>query len=297
MERVIEQAAGWPRGRSRAAARSEGAWRSSARVALAALWAVTLAGVVGFAVFGTNPAMLARYPEAMPVYAAMYRWMPIGQVVLSFVVVMVLLRAGAGFVWLPAFVLTYAASLASELIGTTWGVPFGEYGYTSGLGPMWLGRVPLVIPLSWFYMAVASYALVLAAQSYATPLAPARSFWSRVLPAAALLTAWDLSLDPAMSAATTFWWWGEDGPYYGMPLLNVAGWFVTSVVLMAALRMTAADRWLGDVPTTWMAWFYGANLCLAMGMAAAAGMWGALIATAVAIGAVLLVSLRRRGVA
>ena len=295
MERAIRQAGVWPRGRATVGSAAAKAWGTGARSGLVLLWAVTVAGVLGFAVFGVNAGMLARYPEAMPIYAAMYRWMPIGQVVLSFVVMALLLRAAAGFAWLPAFALTYGASLASELAGTTWGVPFGEYGYTAGLGPMWLDRVPLVIPLSWFYMAVASYALVMSAQSYAAP-AREQSFRARVLPAAALLTAWDLSLDPAMSAATTFWWWGEAGPYYGMPLLNVAGWFVTSVVLMTVLRMTAADRWLRQVPVTWMAWFYGANLCLAMGMAAAAGLWGALLATGCAIGAVLFVSMRRRGV-
>ena len=266
-----------------------------AGASLAALWLVTAAGVIGFALFGVNPELLSRYPDAVPIYAAMYRWMPIGQVVLAFAVMVVLLRVAIGWSWLVGFGAVYATSLASELIGTTWGVPFGEYGYRAGLGPMWLDRVPFVIPLSWFYMAIASYALVRAAQRPGVPFGPDRVGWSRLILAAALLTAWDLSLDPAMSAATSFWWWGESGPYYGMPLLNVLGWFVTSLLLMAALRLAGADRWLAGVPTTWMASFYGANLFLAMGMAAGAGMWGALLATTVAIVGVL--ALARRSVA
>ena len=260
---------------------------AAARGALAALWLVTLASVAGFALFGVNPSMLERFPDALPVYAAMYRWMPIGQVALAFGVMVVLLRASSGWSWLGAFGLVYVASLASELVGTTWGIPFGEYGYRSGLGPMWLDRVPVVIPLSWFYMAVASYALVRVAQRGVEGRAA-----SRIVLGAALLTAWDLSLDPAMSAATSFWWWGEAGPYYGMPLLNIVGWFATSLVLMGALRFADADRWLGRVPASWMGGFYAANLFLAMGMAAAGGMWWALLVTGVAIAGVFAAARR-----
>ena len=43
-------------------------------------------------------------------------------------------------------------SLASELLGTGLGIPFGPYSYTSLLGPKWFELVPLLIPLSWFTM-------------------------------------------------------------------------------------------------------------------------------------------------
>ena len=55
-----------------------------------------------------------------------------------------------------------------------------------------------------------------------------------------LLLAWDLALDPAMSYATRYWIWGDEGPYYGMPWLNLFGWYVTGVVLMAVLSLLPA---------------------------------------------------------
>ena len=50
------------------------------------------------------------------------------------------------------FVAAVAVSLAAELIGTETGWPFGAYEYAKTLGPMVAGRVPVAIPLSWFYL-------------------------------------------------------------------------------------------------------------------------------------------------
>ena len=72
-------------------------------------------------------------------------------------------RCYAGRRWLAAFATLYAISLAAELLGTSLGIPFGEYSYTPLLGIKWFGLVPLVIPLSWFFMALPSYALALRA--------------------------------------------------------------------------------------------------------------------------------------
>ncbi|MFP4624497.1 MAG: carotenoid biosynthesis protein, partial [Gemmatimonadota bacterium] len=117
----------------------------------------------------------------------------------------------------------------------------------------------------------------------------AGSGWGgRIVLGSLLLLAWDLSLDPAMSEATRYWVWAESGPYYGMPLMNLVGWYVTGVVLMAALEWLGARRWLSGVSAGWLALFYAANLVLPLGMAAAAGLWGAVVATVVVLGGVAL---------
>jgi len=54
----------------------------------------------------------------------------------------------------------------------------------------------------------------------------------------ALLLAWDLLLDPAMSKVTSYWIWGETGSYYGMPWSNLFGWSVTGLVLFIILNKT-----------------------------------------------------------
>lgn len=247
-------------------------------VPLLALALFSTLAVAGYATFGLHPHLLAVFPGALAAYGFAFTLFPRGHILLAFAVLAVALHRVAGWRWLPSLGALYALSLASELLGTTVGIPFGPYHYTDGLGPKWLGHVPVLIPLSWFVMAVPSYTMARAAfASHARTL-------PRVLLAALILTTWDLSLDPAMSEATRYWVWGSRGPYYGMPLLNLVGWYVTGAVLMAALAALRADAWLAPLPVRWAAAFYGANLLLPLGLGAAAGLWGAVAVSAGALG-------------
>ncbi|MBC8123478.1 MAG: carotenoid biosynthesis protein [Gemmatimonadaceae bacterium] len=125
-------------------------------------------------------------------------------------------------------------SLASELLGTSTGFPFGSYAYTPGLlGPMILGLVPFTIPLSWFYMGFVCYILARAAFSESRGIV---ATVGPLLLGAWFLTAWDLVLDPAMAVASGFWSWKEGGPFFGMPFQNFAGWFGTGLLFMAVAR-------------------------------------------------------------
>ena len=251
-----------------------------ALVALVALVGFTAAALAGFAVFGRHPELLARYPGAGPVYAVAFTFFARAQVALAFVALAVALVHVAGARWLPALATVYAASLASELLGTTVGLPFGPYHYTDGLGPKWFGHVPVLIPLSWFTMAVPSLALARRAHPAGT-----------VVLGALVLLSWDLALDPAMSRVTTYWLWGGTGPYYGMPWSNLVGWFVTGLALMAILVRLGAGAWTARLDRRWVAAFYATNLALPLGMTAAAGYWGAVLVT---VGALVGCALLRR---
>ncbi len=245
------------------------------RATLGSVWAFTGLSVLGYATFGRHPGWLAAVPGLTDYYAPAFRIFSLGQVWFawaSFALVQAVHVRGR---WLPAFAALYGISLLSELAGTRYGVPFGAYRYSELLEPMWQGRVPVAIPLSWFYMGVASYALARAA-------VPDRPL-ARVPLTAAVLAAWDLALDPAMSRVTAFWAWEEAGPYYGMPPANLPGWYLTGLALAAVLTVMRADRWIRAVPVGWYAGFYLANLLLPMGMNAAAGLWGAVLAPAAAL--------------
>lgn len=243
------------------------------RFALALVYAVSAASLAGFAVFTLEPRLLNSIPGAAAVYARMFVIAPRAQIALAFLALAFLLVRRVGLRWVGAFAALYALSLASELAGTTVGLPFGEYRYTDGLGVKLFGHVPALIPLSWFFMALPSYAIALRRFGEGSRAS------ARVLVGSLVLLAWDLALDPAMSLVTKYWVWGSEGPYYGMPLLNLFGWYVTGVALMAALVILRADAWISRLPLGWLVAFYGANLILPLGMTLVAGLQGAAVLT------------------
>lgn len=180
------------------------------------------------------------------------------------------------------FIAACALSATAELTGTKTGWPFGGYEYTDFLGYKLLGRVPFAIPLSWFYMGFASLLI-------ADAIAVARGWrnrmlWSIVL-GAYLLTAWDLVLDPSMAAPQMqyihFWIWHESGPYFGMPLRNLIGWFGTGLVFIAVGRLAWRERETPAVSPTIPLVVYTLNVVWSMVISVSVGMWPTAIAAVI----------------
>jgi putative membrane protein len=246
------------------------------RVLLAVLAVFTAAAIAGYATFAVHPERLAGVPDAAATYGLAMTLFPRGHILLGFRAIAVVLARSAGLRWLPALGALYVTSLASELLGTTLGLPFGPYRYTPGLGPQWFSHVPVLIPLSWFTMATASFALTRDWLGVRRPVAT-------IAVGSLVLAAWDLVLDPAMSQVTPYWIWGTSGPYYGMPLLNLFGWYVTGLALMGLLVALRASEWLDALPPSalWsLGAIYAANLVLPMGLAIVGGMGGSAVASA-----------------
>lgn len=152
------------------------------------------------------------------------------------------------------FAVAFFLSLGSELAGTSTGLPFGAYMYTDQLGYKIAGLVPFNIPTSWFYMLVASLAIC-------GRFLPARddnaSRWWWAFVAGFVLTAWDVSMDPAMVKTTHWVWLVPDLSstssfsqfigtpfFFGMPLTNWLGWLLTGILVARAMLMLVP-------PTTW----------------------------------------------
>ena len=129
--------------------------------------------------------------------------------------------------WRRAFTaaaVVVAATTALERVGTTTGLPFGEYRYTGVLEPTVAG-VPLAVALAWLAMAVP------AREVAARLVGPG---WRRVALGAVALTAWDVMLDPQM-VDEGFWVWAGGGPWRDVPLSNYGGWLVSSAGVMLLL--------------------------------------------------------------
>jgi uncharacterized membrane protein len=117
------------------------------------------------------------------------------------------------------------STLGLERFGTQTGKLFGGYQYSPILKPQIAG-VPAIVPLAWFAMAV---------PARETAVAISRRW--RIPLGAALLTAWDLFLDPQM-VGEGYWTWARKGRYRAIPLSNYMGWLVTSLGVMAMLETT-----------------------------------------------------------
>lgn len=237
-------------------------------------------------------AWLAREPNAT-VYRIAWKFSGPTYVVAGFLaaVAHAMARLGVRPRVVAMFATVSLLALASELLGTHTGYPFGGYAYTEMLGHRILGLVPFPIPISWTCILYCSLAmcgrLLPARDDLATRLR-----WSAV--GALILTAWDVAMDPAM-VKTFHWVWAEPGAFYGMPYTNWLGWLATGFVLSwVMLRFVPPTVFAERVsPTRLPLVLYALNgimpiaICLRHGM-----LWAAGLGT-LAMGLPLLLSLRR----
>ena len=210
-------------------------------------------------------------------------------------------RLGSGRA-LALLVVASVVSLAAELIGTGTGYPFGTYAYTPLLGWRVGGRVPFPIPISWFYMLYASLAicgLLLRADDSVR----GRLRWA--LAGGAILTAWDVGMDPAM-VVTNHWQWQQptgNGAwgflatpvFHGMPLSNWLGWLVTgSAISLLLVLIVPPSRWASRVSGTSLPrWLYAANGVMPVAICARHGLWDAAVLGAVVMALPLVLAWRR----
>ena len=241
--------------------------------------AALLFGLGGLLIALPNPHLWADSPLGVAVFS--FGMQHAGALHILFGAATMLAFGGRVLGWRKTgifFAASVAISLASELIGTTTGWPFGNYAYTEGLGPKVLGRVPYTIPLSWFYMGLASYLLaatIVARWSPAYATRPAGG-WAAVVLGAWLLLVWDLVLDPAMaheSLPVKFWTWYETGPFFGMPLRNLAAWFVTGLAFIGVSRLLWRDEFPPVVPVRTPLVTYVANCAFAAVLSGSVGLW------------------------
>ena len=138
-----------------------------------------------------------------------------------------LLLAGQREGWgraLRLLALVFIVSLLFECVGVATGWVYGPYHYTAALGLKFLGLVPYLIPVAWFMMSYPSFVIA----DRLVP--PSWKRWQRILSVAAVgglvMTAWDLIMDPIMVAGGN-WVWDVKGAYFGIPMQNYWGWWLT----------------------------------------------------------------------
>lgn len=232
-------------------------------------------GLIGILIMLPNPELWSDDPRAVRVFEWSMEYAGATHIILGAAAMFAF--GGVTIGWAKTgifFFVCYTLSIASELVGTGTGWPFGNYEYTSFLGYKVLGRVPYTIPLSWFYVGFASFLLATAiVRRYRLGNV---AIWS-VLIGTWLLTVWDLVLDPAMaheSLHIQFWIWDETGPYFGMPVKNFIGWSLTGLAFMALSRwIWGEDIEPDNVPISFPYMVYAANLGFAIVLSVSVSLW------------------------
>jgi uncharacterized membrane protein len=143
--------------------------------------------------------------------------------------------------------LVFIVALLFESVGVATGLVYGPYHYTEKLGPKFLGLVPYLIAVAWFMMMYPSFVIA----EWLVPFS-----WKgakRLLTLAAvgglIMTSWDVVMDPIMVAGK-HWIWDEPGAFFGVPLQNYWGWWLTVFVTFVIYLLVTRNR-----PAVKEAWF------------------------------------------
>lgn len=170
------------------------------------------------------------------------------------------------------FLVSFSFGVAIEWLGKTTGIPFGDYRYTAP-GPNIFG-VPLLVPLGWWAFTLIALSLPKRHKLFLAPLA---------------LVAWDLGLDPLM-VAKGFWSFENGGVYFGVPLSNFVGWYVSGFILVWIL-LRLEPKLKTDSPRALHLVFAVQTFLMGVGLTVFFGMPLAGLVTFVAMGLCLLQTL------
>lgn len=124
----------------------------------------------------------------------------------------------------------------AEGVSLRTGFPFGHYYFTDAMGPKVL-QVPVLLVLAYLGIAYVSWVLALLILGYLDkPINGVRIFALPLL-ASIIMVAWDLSMDPDWSTLDHVWVWQHGGAYFGVPLSNFFGWFLTAYLYYLAFAL------------------------------------------------------------
>lgn len=126
------------------------------------------------------------------------------------------------------FAITWVISHAMEAISIQTGFPFGHYHYEKLGGPR-IFEVPIVIMFAYFGMIYLSWTLSQILTRWNVVFTP--------IIATFVMVMWDLAVDPLSSTIASLWVWEQGGTYFGVPLQNYFGWFLTVYLIFQVFAL------------------------------------------------------------
>lgn len=129
-----------------------------------------------------------------------------------------------------------------ESLSLRTGFPFGHYYFTNVMGPQFF-QLPVLLVLAYIGMGYASWVLGLSILgNVGRPFSRGHVV---ILPliSSFIMVAWDLACDPVWATVARAWVWKDGGPFFGVPISNFLGWYLTTYFIyqLFALYVRSQD--------------------------------------------------------
>ena len=128
-----------------------------------------------------------------------------------------------------------------ESVSLRTGFPFGYYRFTDLMGPK-LFDLPILLALAYVGMGYLSWILAVVILDCQNEPLSGRKIVLLPLAASFVMTAWDFSMDAVWADIDHAWVWRDGGSYYGVPLSNFFGWFLTVYIFYQLFALYLRNR-------------------------------------------------------
>jgi putative membrane protein len=128
-----------------------------------------------------------------------------------------------------------------ESLALRTGFPFGRYFFTGLMGPK-LFQLPVLLVLAYIGMGYLAWIVgLLMLGSPGKSLSGSKVVFVPLV-ASLVMVAWDLAMDPVWANIDHAWVWKDGGAYFGVPVSNFFGWYLTVYVIYQAFALYLRDR-------------------------------------------------------
>ncbi|MDW7657336.1 MAG: carotenoid biosynthesis protein [Bacillota bacterium] len=124
------------------------------------------------------------------------------------------------------FAITSIISWSTETLSIETGFPFGQYYYTDQLGDK-IGQVPVLIFPAYFFIGYLAWTMGNLFMGNTSVGIKKKDLIYIPVVSALIMVMWNVCFDPIMSTIEGNWVWENGGAYFGVPLSNYFGWFLT----------------------------------------------------------------------
>jgi putative membrane protein len=151
------------------------------------------------------------------------------------------------------FAITSVISWSMETFSIETVFPFGKYHYSDILGVK-IGKVPLVIMPAYFFSGYLAWTMGSVFLGDLGKAIKKRNLFFIPFISAFILVMWNYCFDPIMSTIYGLWIWEDGGAFYGVPLSNYYGWFITAYLFFQVFALFIYK--FGDKDSTKQGKFY-----------------------------------------